>query len=57
MGTGVDLFYEEKNSTPVPLALHAFQKKSTQGIKTPPLDVRLIGERLKRAQSDYESTQ
>src|SRR5476651_2305869 len=37
--------------------LHAFQKKSTQGIKTPLVDVRLIGMRLKRAQSDYESRQ
>jgi phage-related protein len=36
--------------------LHAFQKKSTQGIKTPLLDVRLIGDRLKRAQMDYESS-
>ena len=35
--------------------LHAFQKKSTQGIKTPLADVRLISARLKRAQSDYES--
>jgi phage-related protein len=35
--------------------LHAFQKKSTQGVKTPLPDVRLIGERLKRAQMDYES--
>lgn len=37
--------------------LHAFQKKSTQGIKTPLTDVRLISKRLKRAQSDYESRQ
>ena len=35
--------------------LHAFRKKSTQGIKTPLADVRLIRNRLKRAQSDYES--
>src|ERR1017187_8389396 len=28
--------------------LHAFQKKSTQGIKTPKREVDLIGERLKR---------
>ena len=35
--------------------LHAFQKKSKQGIKTPQADVRLIAERLKRAQADYES--
>jgi phage-related protein len=34
--------------------LHAFQKKSTQGVKTQLVDVRLIGDRLKRAQSDYE---
>ena len=37
--------------------LHAFQKKSTQGIKTPLVDVRLIGDRLKRARSNYESNQ
>jgi phage-related protein len=34
--------------------LHAFQKKSKSGIKTPMEDVKLIGERLKRAQQDYE---
>ena len=37
--------------------LHAFQKKSTHGIKTPAADVRLISMRLKRAQSDYETSQ
>jgi len=35
--------------------LHAFQKKSKSGIKTPQDDVKLIAERLKRAQADYES--
>jgi phage-related protein len=35
--------------------LHAFQKKSKSGIKTPQEDVKLIAERLKRAQADYES--
>lgn len=35
--------------------LHAFQKKSKQGIKTPQTDVKLIAERLKRAQADYAS--
>jgi len=34
--------------------LHAFQKKSKSGVKTPHEDVKLIGERLKRAQYDYE---
>jgi phage-related protein len=34
--------------------LHAFQKKSKSGIKTPQEDVNLISERLKRAQADYE---
>ena len=34
--------------------LHAFQKKSKSGIKTPQTDVKLITERLKRAQADYE---
>ena len=35
--------------------LHAFQKKSKAGIKTPQEDVRLIAQRLKRAQQDHES--
>ena len=35
--------------------LHAFQKKSKSGIKTPLTDVKLIAERLKRARADYES--
>lgn len=35
--------------------LHAFQKKSKSGIKTPQEDVRLIAERLKRAQADYKN--
>ena len=33
--------------------LHAFQKKSKAGIKTPQEDVKLIAERLKRAQADH----
>ena len=37
--------------------LHAFQKKSKTGIKTPQPDIKLIAERLKRAQADYESIQ
>jgi phage-related protein len=36
--------------------LHAFQKKAKAGIKTPQDDVKLIGERLKRARQDFEST-
>ncbi len=35
--------------------LHAFQKKSKSGIKTPLTDVKLIAERFKRAHTDYES--
>ena len=35
--------------------LHAFQKKSKQGVKTPQTDLKLIAERLKRALADYES--
>lgn len=34
--------------------LHTFQKKSKAGIRTPLEDVKLIGERLRRAQQDYE---
>ena len=34
--------------------LHAFQKKSKTGIKTPQEDIDLIGERLKSAQQDFE---
>jgi phage-related protein len=36
-------------------ALHAFQKKSPSGIKTPRKDVELVGQRLKLAQRDYEA--
>jgi hypothetical protein len=35
--------------------LHAFQRKTKSGIKTDQTDVKLIAERLKRAQIDYES--
>ncbi|MGO4570074.1 type II toxin-antitoxin system RelE/ParE family toxin [Rhizobium sp. 2YAF20] len=34
--------------------LHAFQKKSPAGIKTDKRDVDLVGERLKKAQTDYD---
>jgi len=34
--------------------LHAFQKKSRSGIRTPKRDVDLIAQRLKLAQQDYE---
>ncbi len=33
--------------------LHAFQKKSKTGIKTPPEDKELIARRLKTAEADY----
>jgi phage-related protein len=36
--------------------LHAFQKKSKSGIKTPQEDTALIHERLKRAQAHHAST-
>lgn len=35
--------------------LHAFQKKSTSGIKTPRKHVELVTQRLKSAQEDYEA--
>jgi phage-related protein len=35
--------------------LHAFQKKSKQGIATPKQDVELIEARLKRAREQYQS--
>lgn len=35
--------------------LHAFQKKSRKGIKTPKQDLATIERRLKLAQADYES--
>lgn len=35
--------------------LHAFQKKSPSGIKTPKKDVELIAQRLRLAQEDYEA--
>ena len=34
--------------------LHAFQKKSKRGIKTPTKEIELIRERLKRAEEHYE---
>lgn len=34
--------------------LHAFQKKSPTGIKTPRADVELVAQRLKWAREDYE---
>ena len=34
--------------------LHAFQKKSPSGIRTPKRDVDLVAERLKTAQRDHE---
>ena len=33
--------------------LHAFQKKSKRGIKTPQKELNLIRERLKRAELEY----
>ena len=33
--------------------LHAFQKKSKAGIKTPKQDIELVRERLKRAEEHY----
>lgn len=33
--------------------LHAFQKKSKTGIKTPPKDIALIKSRIKLAEADY----
>ncbi len=35
--------------------LHAFQKKSPSGIRTPKREVELVGQRLKSAQQDYEA--
>jgi phage-related protein len=35
--------------------LHAFQKKSPSGIRTPRPDVELVEERLKAARRDYEA--
>lgn len=35
--------------------LHAFQKKSKQGIKTPWKEIDLVRDRLKRAEEHYES--
>ena len=33
--------------------LHAFQKKSKSGIKTPPKEIELVKDRLKRAEGHY----
>jgi len=35
--------------------LHAFQKKSPSGIRTPRRDVELVAQRLKQAQKEYEA--
>lgn len=35
--------------------LHAFQKKSPSGIRTPRRDVELVVQRLKQAQQEYEA--
>jgi phage-related protein len=35
--------------------LHAFQKKSSSGIKTAQIDIDMIERRLKTAQQDYEA--
>ncbi len=35
--------------------LHAFQKKSSSGIKTAQIDIDMIERRLKTAQRDYEA--
>jgi len=37
--------------------LHAFQKKSKHGIKTPQHEIDLIKSRLKRAEDDYRELQ
>ena len=34
--------------------LHAFQKKSTRGIKTANRDIELVASRLRLAEQDYE---
>jgi phage-related protein len=34
--------------------LHAFQKKSKTGIKTPPKDVEMVRSRIKLAEADYK---
>ena len=36
--------------------LHCFQKKSKRSIETPPRDLYLIKQRLKRAEEDYKTT-
>ena len=37
--------------------LHAFKKKSKQGIKTPKHEIDLLKQRLQRAEEDYRSRQ
>ncbi len=46
--------YTVKFSTAV-YVLHAFQKKSKSGIKTPTEDIELIRRRLKAAEADYKA--
>ena len=46
--------YTVKFATAV-YVLHAFQKKSKSGIKTPTEDMELIQRRLKAAETDYKA--
>ena len=46
--------YTVKFATAV-YVLHAFQKKSKTGSKTPPADMELVERRLKAAEADYKA--
>lgn len=52
MGETFRAIYTVKFATAI-YVLHAFQKKSKSGIKTPTEDMKLIEQRLKVAEADY----
>ena len=52
MGDTFRAIYTVKFATSI-YVLHAFQKKSKSGIKTPTEDMKLIEQRLKVAEADY----
>jgi phage-related protein len=55
LGNAYRAIYTVKFSKAI-YVLHCFQKKSKRGIKTDKRDIRLIKQRLKRAEEDYKVT-
>jgi phage-related protein len=53
-GSAYRLVYTVRFATAV-YVLHAFQKKSTRGVKTPTREIQLLKSRLKAAKEHYEN--